>query len=125
MTSLQPQSPSPSPTSRIRPTDLIPFWPRITRYYGIPPHVLQHYPTWMVEQYLDAIVPLEAEEQLWRMMAADHPHLTESSRKAASRKLLLAMNRDIEEGEKVDPISEDGQSALESIGIKVVIENHA
>ncbi len=114
-----------SQASKHRASQFVPFFPNLTRFYGIPPHDLQHYPAWLLEMYLDAIAPINAEEQLWRMMAADHPHLTESSRRAAARKLLLAMNEEVEEGEKVDPTSEEGQSALESIGIKVVIENRA
>jgi hypothetical protein len=107
------------PKTTPRSSDLIPLWPRLTRFYGIPPHELQGYPAWLVSTYVDAMPGLEAEEQLLRAAAADSPHLEEHDRRNVRRQLMSMIDSEPEPSEVPDISTEAGKSTLQGMGIGV------
>ena len=95
-------------------------WPRLSRFYGIPPSELAVLPRTIVDIYEDQILALEAEEMLVAMQVADHPHVTEKGREQQKRRLIRIAG--LGEPDAIDPHSHRTEQQLGGIGIKVVRE---
>jgi hypothetical protein len=103
------------------------LWPRLTRFYGLPPSDWAEMPPWLLRVYLDAMPELEAEEQLGRIQAASFPQADEKSRKSVHRALVRTVERSMDSvrASSAPTISDPEKDAgtLAAIGIRVKLES--
>jgi hypothetical protein len=91
----------------------------LTRFYGVSPTELATWPGWLIDLYYDAMERLAAEDTAQAIMTSSYPNMTEEAQKNIGRDLQRVLGRG--GGERVNPVSEEGKSALGGIGIKVVV----
>lgn len=98
-------------------------WPRLTRFYGIPPRELARTPRWLIMLYLEAIPSLTAEEQLVAFQVSDFPHMEERDRKQVHRQVQRIASGKGEppapQQRGVDPSKDGGMLAATGIALKI------
>lgn len=95
-------------------------WPRLTRFYGIPPKDLARMPYALLEIYAEALIELSAEEAMEALTFADYPYLEKSSRERIRRAYMRTMGDAAEPEEKgIDIKTEHGKATAARFGIKV------
>lgn len=99
---------------RISPLD----FPRLTRFYGIPPSELARMPYVLLEIYAEGLKELQAEEALLGFMTADMPHLKPDERKRTHARFLRLAGLE-EEVKKIDHTTEGGRAAAAALGIGI------
>jgi hypothetical protein len=103
-----------------RPRVSVKDWPRLTRFYGIPPSELVRMPNALTLIYAEALEDLHAEETRLAMLVSDMPHMSEADRKKARRPFAVA-----DVAKKIDHGTEGGraQAAALGIGVHIPIES--
>ena len=90
-------------------------WPRLTRFYGIPPSELARMPHALLRLYAEQLFELHAEETLLAFMVADMPYLKPHDRRNARRPFERSLPS--AEPEKVDVRTPTGASIAAGMGI--------
>jgi len=93
-------------------------YPRLTRFYGIPPKDLARMPKALVRIYAEELPILQAEEMLLAFLASEMPYLdTKEHHRIKARFMFLAGIE--EEVERLDPNSDEGKAKAAALGIGV------
>lgn len=109
-----------------RKTTRVEYWPRLTRFYGISPVELQHWPRWLIELYVTELEVIEAREEIRAYGISAYPHLKDEDRMKLFRATCRTADIDInavEPEQTVDPTTEGGAAMLGGLGILVVTDD--
>jgi hypothetical protein len=115
---------TPAELNNLRKNPTVSEFPRLSRFYGIPPSELAELPRWMLELYITSITKLQTEEQLLQIQAGSFPHMEDDARKKLHRQLLrYADLGDADDGPDVGELDGQGAHNLSAIGIAVKLES--
>lgn len=95
-------------------------YPRLTRFYGIPPKDLARMPRKLLLIYAEQLIVLEAEEAILDCLIADWPHQDNSMRQKIRRNFERHANVE-DETPKVDLDSEAGRQTVAGLGIGIKV----
>ena len=92
-------------------------WPRLTRFYGIPPSELAVMPYALLQVYAEELFVLTAEEAMLGFITADIPYTDAKDRNRVFRAYKKWLPS--EEPKKLDPHSAEGAAILAGMGIGI------
>jgi hypothetical protein len=90
-------------------------WPRLTRFYGIPPSELAKMPNALLRIYAEELLVLHSEETLLGFVTADMPYSSPQTRSKTTRDYTRWLPHP--EPEKLDVNTADGAAIIAGLGI--------